>query len=631
MRMRRIGFLLAGVALNFLATNAFAAIASSCINCHGNAARMQELGAEGMYLDPAQVAAEVGMQGKPACTDCHLGDAAAPDKASAHRGMLTPFVIAAGKQLKGEALSRSAAGALTPLVPQGEGMAAMIPKGNAEALNAAGAAKIVGIAWHDRDRQTLAYSPALAEQTCGKCHSQAVQDYNASTKGLLKHQRAYRSWAEPLPGPQNCGMWFGQNFARLKAETAAPYTEAMNAASDRSCNLCHPGCNDCHYRPFAGKGRHAFGQPDTASCYGGGRGSICHAGPMDRRRGAGFMRGAYSFPDTLPTGVHVTAGLICLDCHQATQHNFGHLAAATTRASCTTCHEQIVQAVASSPHRNVDCTACHITVSGAYQYTFWGQGNTFGVETPYGKHKEYYGTRDLPTLIRNPSGRWIPVKPYPMAVLNQTRTLAPGKLQFRAIPQRSIPGNPAIAEPPTFNVHRTTGDVNDAYIAVGTRNDLPSGNKAILWIQMDKLSHAMGKARTCGTCHDSHAQVSKSEWSFYEQKDVKEPFAGSYTVTADRNGIRFTDVTWEEPVLAANRKLEDIAPFIVLPTTAWDVKGSDFSLPFNDQKTATERRQLDAFLAELERRPTEPQLLQIRGVAFHNLEMAQQMLQRAAE
>lgn len=599
---------------------------SSCVVCHGDKEKMKALGAESMFLDPAQVDKEVGMKGKPTCVDCHQGNPALHEKDAAHAGLLRPFLVGVGKKLKGQAISREDAGAMQPIVPKGKGMGSMIPKGDPQKLEAAGVNKIVGIEWHDRDRETMAYSPKVAEQTCGRCHNKEVKDYNTSAKGLLKHQRAYRSWAEQLPGPQNCGMWFGQNEERIKGETSVPFTKAQNNAADRSCNMCHASCNDCHFKPVANKGRHAFGQPDTPSCYGGGRASICHAGPMDRRRGAGYVREEYSFPANLPKDAHAKSGLDCTDCHKPANHNFGHLSADDARKSCATCHGTIAKAVSSSAHGKVDCTSCHVTLSGAYQYTFWGQGNINGVETPYGKHKEYYGTRDLPTIIKNASGRWIPVKPYPMAVMNQTLELGPSGLLFRSIPKRTIPGNPAIGEPLTFEVARAATDVNDAFIIVGTRNDLPSGNKTILWVQMDKLSHAIGKPRNCGTCHDSHDQIGKSEWTYFEGKDVTKPFKGSYTVVAGKNGIRFTDTVWEKPSLAPNRKLEDIAPFAVLPPTAWDVKGVDLSLPFRDKKTAKARSELESFLAALAKRPDDARTKEIRVVAYHNLDMAKKML-----
>ena len=136
----------------------------------------------------------------------------------------------------------------------------------------------------------------------------------------------------------------------------------------------------------------------------------------------------------------------------------------------------------------------------------------------------------------------------------------------------------------------------------------------------------MGKPRTCGTCHDTKAQVGKSVWRFFEDRDVTKPFTGSYTITADKNGIRFSNVAWEQPSLAANRKLEDIAPFAVLPTMAWDVKGINFSLPYNKQRTDAARKDLERFLAELDKRKDDPRAAEIRAVAHHNLAMAKQMV-----
>ncbi|WP_136513012.1 cytochrome c3 family protein [Geomonas edaphica] len=599
---------------------------SQCVVCHSDKARLKALGAESMYLDPTQVDLEVNMPGAT-CVDCHLGEGKEKDKEAAHRGMLRPFVVGVGPKVKGEALSRQAAGATKALLPRSSDMEALIPEGDPAKLAAAGAKVATGIHWQDRDPKTFAFSPDIARKTCGRCHEQEVKDYASSEMGLNKHQRSFRSWSEKLPGPQNCGMWFGQNYDNLKKQTAVPYSEAQNDASNRACNMCHAGCNDCHYKPHAGTGSHRFGRPDTTSCYGGGRGTICHAGPMDRRRGAGYFRGDYSFPPNLPQEAHFKAGVTCTDCHKPTNHKFGHLGSEQARSSCKNCHAEIVKAVESSPHAKVDCAACHVTVVGAYQYTFWGPGVTFGTETPYGKHKEYYGTRDLPTIIKNADGRWIGVKPYPMAVMNQTMELAPTGLLFREIPKRQVPGNTAIGEPSSFEAVRGARDVNDAYIGVGTRGGLPSGNKAILWVQMDKMSHAIGKARGCGTCHDSAVQVGKSAWNYFEKTDVKKAFKGSYTVLADKDGLRFTDQTWDKPEPAGNRKLEDFAPFALFPMNAWDVKGIDFSLPYNREKTDTARKELDDFLAQISNIKG-PEGAKLRGIAYHNLKLAISMLPR---
>jgi hypothetical protein len=128
---------------------------------------------------------------------------------------------------------------------------------------------------------------------------------------------------------------------------------------------------------------------------------------------------------------------------------------------------------------------------------------------------------------------------YPMAALNQTKDIAPTGLKFRAIPQRAIKGDTRIGEPETFTIAREQTDVNDAFIVNGTRNDLPHNNKALLWIQMDKMSHALGQARTCDSCHSSDAQVAESSYTYANNKDVQQPFTGSYTIIADADGMRF--------------------------------------------------------------------------------------------
>ena len=72
--------------------------------------------------------------------------------------------------------------------------------------------------------------------------------------------------------------------------------------------------------------------------------------------------------------------------------------------------------------------------------------------------------------------------------------------------------------------------------------------------------------------------------------------------------------------------MEDIAPFAVLPKNAWDVKGIDFSLPYDEKKTGTARTDLEKFLADLDKRSGVTDLRKIRIIAYHNLEMAKKML-----
>ncbi len=612
----------------FLLVPAFAfgyAADSTCVKCHGNLDIMSAYGAAALHLDPEQVDKEVNMGGIPTCVDCHQGDNSTLVKADAHQGVLKPFMMAIGGSYKGEALERSNA-QIQPLMPQGESaFGAMLPQLEQSELQRLNTAKISGLHFHDRDPQTFAFSPAVARATCGKCHPGEVEAYGSSSKGLLKHQRSFRTFSEELPGPQNCGPWFGDNHTLLAQETAVPFSAAQNTASARQCNTCHAGCNDCHYQAYKGEGRHRFGPPDSPSCYGGGRASLCHAGPMDRRRGAGYMRGEYAFPADLPRGVHVENGVGCLDCHQVDNHQFGHLASDAARTSCQQCHPQIVSAVSQSTHANVDCSACHIQAVGAYQFTFWGPGVVAGVETPYAKHKDYYGTRTLPTLIKNGDGRWIPVKPYPMAALNQSKEVEPTGLKFRAIPERTIQGHTRIGEPETFTIAREQTDVNDAFIVMGTRNDLPKNNNALLWIQMDKMSHALGEARSCASCHTRSAQVAESTFTYANSNDVMQPFSGSYTIVADADGMRFENLRTSEIVPHKKRHIADFAPFTFFPE-GWNVSGIDFSIPFRPQQVASATAELEQFLAELETMPA-LNTQQLRAVAYHNLEMAKQMLQ----
>ena len=72
--------------------------------------------------------------------------------------------------------------------------------------------------------------------------------------------------------------------------------------------------------------------------------------------------------------------------------------------------------------------------------------------------------------------------------------------------------------------------------------------------------------------------------------------------------------------------MEDIAPFAVLPSTAWDVKGINFSLPYNKKRTDVARKELERFLTELDKRKDDPRAAEIRAVAYHNLAMAKKML-----
>jgi len=78
-------------------------------------------------------------------------------------------------------------------------------------------------------------------------------------------------------------------------------------------------------------------------------------------------------------------------------------------------------------HKKLSCEACHVSNVAGYQATFWGPGVLAGTETPDYKYNGQYGSMKEPILIKDQAGRWIPVKPFPMAVLNQKAAdLKPG-------------------------------------------------------------------------------------------------------------------------------------------------------------------------------------------------------------
>lgn len=560
-------------------------VSSSCVKCHGDKKLVSDLGFPQMYLDPQQVEAEVNM-GEITCVDCHLGDSSSMEKDIAHKGMPRPFYAAIGQKHKYQAVDRGITN-FSPIQPQGDSrFKLLMRKPDPEKAKKEGIKQIRQLFYHDRDPETMAYAPKVSVATCGKCHPQETEDYNKSGMGRNMYQRGFTGWTVSPPGPQNCGAWFGDNHSRIADESGTEFSPKMSAGLARGCNKCHAGCNDCHYQGYKkSAARHLFSKKvEPLSCYGSGKGTICHAGPSDRRRGAGYLREEFAFPvGELPPDAHAKAGVGCLECHQAENHDFGHLASAQARQACKNCHADIVAALQGSEHGNVDCASCHVQAVGAYQFTFWGPGKSEGQPNTYTKHKEYYGVRSQPTLIKHPDrGVWVPLKPYPMGVLNIKKDVAASGLMTRAIKGTAVAGNTAIGEPESFMVARSGADVNDMYIINGTFPGFKN-NKILAWIQMDKMSHALGKARECASCHASHEQKATSWYTYNNMNDVQKPFSGSYTLTANKNGLFFTNFISESPLPVKGQDRESFAPYLQ-DSTIWNVQGIDFSIPFDKKR-----------------------------------------------
>jgi hypothetical protein len=508
---------------------------------------MDELGFPQFYFTDEEVWNESKMLriglGGPQCYDCHLGNPRNYTAEGAHEGMPRLLVISAEGM---KPIDRK--DILPSLTPQrAYRPLMMVPEG----------LEVKTILYHDRDPVTLAPDPEIANKTCGKCHPRQWEDFSSSIMGLAKMQSQYPTFTDP-PGPHNCGYWL-VDFEKIKGEVAVNYTLEQAKLNERACQQCHTSCLDCHYIPT--EGRHVFNRkPPTFSCYlGGGRG-ICHAGAEDFRRGAGYFREESSIPP-LPPDIHAIQNITCLDCHKRSDHNISR------KVTCTGCHKQIEQEMEESVHKNVSCEACHIQEVGGYQLTFWAPGNYWGVLTPLTKINNY-GVLSNPILIKDQNGVWIPVKPVPHAVLNMEKELNRTGIEFR-----NIPG--------------LRNESRDAYAVVGTFDNLPKNNKAILWIHMDKVSHGFGKARDCLSCHYTSEQRAKASWIMFNTKDIhvfpelKTPFTGEHDVIGNSSGVFVADLR------NTSKIHEDDLPYAInfapwLFGLRWSAPG-DLSMPKKDK------------------------------------------------
>ncbi len=561
--------------LFFTGTAAHAVAADSCSECHANRQQMEAWGYGGFAVTAEEAAAQTGM---PAgCSECHLGNPDETDRSKAHQGMARLLVVAKkGFMAMTSARRYPLEYGTNPL----NRLYTVIEKDGRPVKDAA----VAAISWHDKNTQTLSQDFDIMKKTCGKCHQQEFAEFSKSTMATNGKQSRYKGWLDKDRGPHNCGPWFEGNFEAMQANTMLPMSPESSRINQRACNTCHVGCLDCHFNPQKRNpadpaiGAHTFVKtPPAASCYGNGRASICHAGPEDRRRGAGYFGGSFSFPEGNEADSHLKAGVGCLDCHESSKSNFdlGHgMVKRQAQDSCQRCHPEAVKSHAISRHKNLSCEACHIQRVAGYQGTYWGPGTIAGVATPYFKYKAYYGYMPQPVLLKDQKGRWIPVKPLPMAVMNQkTSPFTPG-LHWRY--PLELP-----------DLKRT----DDAWAYVGLFGGLPENNKALLWIQMDKMSHKLNKSRACDSCHASldGSQLQKVTWEYSDPGSL--PFNGSHEVLANRSGLHVRGIQAEKIEPEEGYALSAFAPWLFLKDK-WRIQG-DFSLP-----VIRDRRQYEVFRAD---------------------------------
>ncbi len=542
--------------------SAITAVASdSCTECHGNRQKMEALGYGGFAVTPQEAEAQTRMPAR--CDQCHLGNPDKNDSKGAHKGMARLLVVSK------KGLTPMTSARRYPLEYGTNPMSRLYTVTGKDGKQVRDPS-VAALSWHDKKPTTLSQDFDVMKKTCGVCHQQEFAEFSRSTMATNGKQSQYKGWLDKERGPHNCGPWFEGNYEAMQANTMIPLSQESSRINQRACNTCHVGCLDCHFNPQKKNpanpslGAHTFVKtPPSESCYGNGRASICHAGPEDRRRGAGYFGGSFSFPEGNEADIHLKARVGCLDCHESTKSNpaIGHgMVRRQARDSCRRCHPEAVTSHAASRHKNLACEACHIQRVAGYQGTYWGPGKLAGAATPYFKFKAYYGYMPEPVLIKDQSGRWIPVKPFPMAVMNQkTSPFKPG-LQWRF--PLDLP-----------DLQRT----DDAWGYVGLFGGLPENNKALLWIQMDKMSHKLGKSRSCDSCHASldGSQLQKVTWEYSDPGAM--PFNGSHKVVANRTGLSITGMQSENIELEAGYTLSALAPWVYLKDT-WRIQG-DFSLP----------------------------------------------------
>ena len=147
------------------------------------------------------------------CTDCHLGDAGSASREDAHEGLL---MLKAVRQKTWEAVQRST---MAPedvkdwpdLEPRGDSRATLLfPKRLYDGVLKDNP-DYKTIIYHDKNPDTLAFNPVIAEKTCGKCHAEIVRSFLKSPMGGGRGahtQSQYRIWTGTT-GPQSCGLWMG--------------------------------------------------------------------------------------------------------------------------------------------------------------------------------------------------------------------------------------------------------------------------------------------------------------------------------------------------------------------------------------------------------------------------------------
>lgn len=254
--------------------------------------------------------------------------------------------------------------------------------------------------------------------------------------------------------------------------------------------------------------------------------------------------------------VHMKNGIACIQCHEPNRES-GHHGDLRRDGDCSKCHARELKAQVKGTHRNVDCAACHVSVIGGYAFNFWTVRKDIDGDNPITRLQGYYVNAIPPLIVKNPKGSWIPVHVVPHTAGNviEKEVSLSKKLLFRNSPDTTVQRR-------YFS--------NDSLAVTGFVRDVDDQDGGVMtWLNADRVSHGIGKARPCEGCHASSAQTIpvKYESAGDSYKDVED---GEYTIIADENSLRVTDFRGADGAKGP----KGLEPFRDL----WTLKGN-FSLP----------------------------------------------------
>ncbi|MGW8272506.1 MAG: cytochrome c3 family protein [Thermodesulfovibrionales bacterium] len=556
------------IVISLAGFHAWSRSSAECVRCHADPQKMREL-RHPEFLVTQEMVREQSNHPFVGCVECHLGNGRAKDKDKAHANMLRMLIIGHD----GSLLERRESYPYGLDARGNDRISELLPKIDYDG-EIVTRPEVMNILWHDRNRDTFNFDPEIARKTCAKsgCHPEQLKQFSTTVMGRNYRQRTMRTWTDPY-GPHNCGPSFADLPAGEELEGAGfdftntkdivrnlnvGFTNEQAADKQKLCNICHAGCLDCHFAPSEGKPHRFVKVPSSEGCSGLGRGTnICHPGAMHSRRGETYIGGDYAVPPGMKPDVHFEKDIHCVDCHPTGERGMGDM---ERKATCQDCHVAVEEAHGHSIHRSLDCATCHISELGGYQITVWGPGSVGMGPNPFKKYSLYYGIQKPPILMKDQKGAWMPVKVWPHSVGNIKDALpASPKVQFRW----------------------PEGETRDAYYIVGTADNLPKNNRHLLWIEIEQAAHPFGRSRSCASCHEG-PQVSTSSWEFYDYQGA-EPFQGSYSITADGEGLRIQNLRNTTPVVPLEGySLSDFASWLYLKDK-WSVPG-DFAIPTDKQK-----------------------------------------------